>query len=202
MQKNPALFVSFKAALAIPVRNPLRRDFLIQTTLDPGVRRIDYYPSTMVFDRVTRIDALVLHRDDGRFAVDFVDTFSPEDPQAEALLQLAFDKNCSGLLAISEADVRREPRCTSAREVWGYAAVRINAADRAQIVDALETEGPIPLRALGGLVDTSRDAVEVIYALACEGTVTLDLDAALDDRAIVRAGIPSVRRSQHLHFGN
>jgi len=36
-------------------------------------------------------------------------------------------------------------------------------------------------------VNTSRDAVEVVYALACEGIVTLDLCSPLDDRAIVRA---------------
>jgi hypothetical protein len=134
-----------------------------------------------------RIDALVLHRDDGRFAVDFVDTHLAEDPDGEALLQLAFDEKCSSLLAIDEADVRCEPRFTSAREVWRHAAIKINAADCAQIVDALEAEGPVPLRALEGLMNTSRDAVEVVYVLACEGIVTLDLCSPLDDRAIVRA---------------
>jgi hypothetical protein len=146
MQKKPPfLFVSFKATRALPIRNALRRDFMIQATLDPGVRRIDYHPTTVVLDRVVGVDALILHRDDGRFAVDFVDTRSAEAPDGEALLQLAFDEKCSGLLAITEADVRREPLFTSAREVWRRAAVKINTADRAQIVDALEAEGPVPL---------------------------------------------------------
>jgi hypothetical protein len=48
-------------------------------------------------------------------------------------------------------------------------------------------QGPVPLRALEGLMNTSRDAVEVVYVLACEGIVTLDLCSPLDDRAIVRA---------------
>lgn len=202
MQKNPSrLFVSFKSAHAIPIRETLRRDFLIQATLDPGVRHIDYYPTTVVFDRVVRIDALVLDRDDGRFAVDFVDTHSLEDPDGEALLQLAFDKKYSGLLGVTEADVRREPRFASAREVWRHAEIKINAGDRSQIVDTLNAEGPIPLRALEGLVSTRRDAIEVVYALACEGIVTLDLCSPLDDRAIVRTGFASPARGSRVRYG-
>lgn len=202
MQRKPnVMFVSFKTARAIPVRDSVRRDFLIQATLDPCVRRIDYHPTAVVFDRSARADALVLHRDDGRFAVDFVEARPAEDPHGEALLQLAFDEKCSGLLALTEAAVRREPLFSSAREVWRYAAVRINASDRAQVVDALEAEGPVPLRALDGLVNTSRDVVEVIYALACEGSVTLDLRAPLDDRAIVRAGITGAAGGLHLRYG-
>lgn len=183
-----AFFVSFKTSRAIPRARPLRRDFMIQSTLDAGVRRIDFHPMVALDDRMIRTDAIVLVRDDGRYVIDFVDARPPEDPRAESLFQLAFDEKCSGLLAIRDADVRREPLFSSAREVWRHAAIRVNAADRAQVVDALEAEGPVPLRAVDGLVNASRDVVEVIYALACEGSVALDLFAPLDDRAIVCAG--------------
>lgn len=200
MQNRPGLlFVSHKTMRAIPVRNAIRRDFMIQATLDPGVRRIEYHPTAWASDRCVPVDALVLHRDDGRFAVDFVEARPAADPNGEALLQLGFEEKCSGLLAVTDSDVRRDPLFSSAREVWRHATININAADRSQIVDALETEGPVPLRALEGLVNTRRDTVEVVYALACEGSVILDLRAPLGDRAIVRAG-PSMARSR-LRFG-
>ncbi|MET4149078.1 MULTISPECIES: hypothetical protein [unclassified Bradyrhizobium] len=200
MQKNPtSLFVSFKATRAIPVRNAIRRDFMIQSTLDPGVRRIEYHPTSTLFDRLVRVDALVLDRDDGRFAVDFVDTRSAEDPDGEAVLQVGFDEHCSGLLAVGDADVRREPLFTSAREVWRHAGINIHAADRAQVLETLESEGPVPVRALKGLTDTSREVVQVIYALACEGSVALDLRSPLDDRAIVCVGFSA--KSAHVRYG-
>jgi hypothetical protein len=196
MRRPSHLFVSFKCAGAIPVGTCLRRDFLIQSTLDGGVSRIEYRPTISLPDRPVRIDAVILDRDDGRFAVDFVDTRPPEDPDAEGLLQLAFEQGCAGLIEVDEASIRCEPRFSSSREVWQYASLRVSASDREQIIETLENEGPIPLRALDGLVQTSRDVVDVVYALACEGSVVLDLRASLGDRAIVRAGVIATRSHQ------
>lgn len=191
MKKKPPanLFVSFKTSRAVPCIRPLRRDFMIQATLDAGVRRIDYHPSVALDGRAVRVDALVLQRDDGRFAVDFVDERPLEDPRGEGLLQLGFEWGCTGILAIAAADVRREPRCSAARAVWRFAAVNVSAGDRAQVLDALDREGPVPFRALDGLVATSRGVAEVVYALAAEGSVTLDLAGGLDGRSVVRAGL-------------
>jgi len=182
-----ALFVSFKASQAIPSALPLRRDFLIQATLDSGVRRVDFHPTVVVDDRVVRTDALVVHRDDGRFVVDFVDARIPEDPHGAGLLHLGLDLGCSGILALTAADVLREPRLMAARRVWRHAWMSLAPRDRDQVLEALEHEGPIPLRALDGLVATRRDPREVIYTLACEGAVDIDLILGLDGRTIVRS---------------
>lgn len=183
-----ALFVSFKTSRAIPCTPPLRRDFMIQTTLDAGVRRIDYEPSVVLDHRMVRTEAIVVDRDDGRYPVDFVDARPPEDPHGEGVLQLGFELGCSGILAVTAADVGREPLLSAAREVWRHSAIAVNACDRAQILEALEQEGPVPLRSMNGLVDTRRDPTEVVYALACEGSVAIDLSGGLHGRAIVRGG--------------
>jgi hypothetical protein len=181
-----ALFVSFKTSRAIPGILPYRRDFMIQATLDAGVRRIDYHPVVALDDRVIRTETVAVERDDGRYVIDFVDARPLDDPQAEGLLQLGFELGCSGILAVTAADMAREPILSAAREVWHYSGVTLHAGDRAQVLEALDEEGPVPLRALQGLVCTRRDPVHVVYALACEGSVAIDLQAGLDGRTIVR----------------
>lgn len=188
----PNLFVSAKSSRAIPAARPLRRDLLIQATLDAGVRAIDYYPTVVIDDRVIRTDAIVLDRDDGRYVIDFVDARPETDPSGEGLLQLAFDQNCTGMMEIRSADVRREPRLSAARAVWQFADMTASTHDRAQVLDALDAEGPVPIRALDGLTSTGRSVVDVVYALACEGSVALDLTGGLDGRTIVRAGVAAV----------
>ncbi len=202
MKKQTAnLFVSFKTSRAIPVARPLRRDFMIQSSLDAGVRRIDFHPTVLLDDHMIQTDTIVVDRDDGRFAVDFVDARPDGDPSGEGMLHLAFEERCTGILKVTAADVRREPLLSSAREVWRHAAMNINAGDRAQILDALDNEGPVPLRALHGLVATSRDAITVVYALACEGSTSIDLSAGLDGRTIVRPGIMGTACGLHLRYG-
>lgn len=183
-----ALFASFKTSRAIPCAKPLRRDFMIQSTLDAGVRCIEYHPMVVLDEHVIRTDAIVVDRDDGRFAIDFVDARPAGDPYGEGLLQLGFELGCSGILAITAEDVGREPLLSAAREVWRHSAIAVNAGDRAQILDVLDREGPIPLRAFAGLAATRRDPVEVVYALACEGSVGLDLSGGLDGRGVVCRG--------------
>jgi hypothetical protein len=183
-----ALFVSFKTSRAIPCGLPLRRDFMIQSTLDAGVRRIEYHPMVTLDDRAIATDAIVLDRDDGRYAIDFVDARPPEDPSGEGLLQIGFERDCSGIIAVTAADVGREPRLSAARQVWFHAGMTVTADDRAEVLGALDREGPLPLRSLRALAATRRDAAQVVYALACEGSVSIDLRAGLDGRAIVRGG--------------
>ncbi|MBR0925195.1 hypothetical protein ABH973_002394 [Bradyrhizobium ottawaense] len=183
-----ALFASFKTSRAIPCSRPHRRDLLIQSTLDAGVRAIEYHPMVVLDDHVTRTDAIVLDRDDGLFAIDFVDARPAEDPHAEGLLQIGFEQRCSGIIAVTAADVGLEPRLSAARQVWFHAGMTVTADDRAQVLDTLDREGPVPLRSLQALAATRRDPTQVVFALACEGSVSIDLRAGLDGRAIVRSG--------------
>ncbi|MCK1298472.1 hypothetical protein IVB33_08240 [Bradyrhizobium sp. 24] len=183
-----ALFASFKTSRAIPCSRLHRRDFMIQSTLDAGVRAIEYHPMVVLDDHVIRTDAIVLDRDDGRFAIDFVDARPPEDPRAEGLLHIGFEQRCSGIIAVTAADVGREPRLSAAREVWFHAGMTVTADDRAHVLDALDREGPVPMRSLQALAGTRRDPAQVVYALACEGSLSIDLRRGLEGRAIVRGG--------------
>ena len=47
-QANGQLFVSAKSAIAIPARHSMLRDALIQASLDPAVRSIEFIASTRV----------------------------------------------------------------------------------------------------------------------------------------------------------
>jgi hypothetical protein len=197
MQKRPNLFIGFKSAAAIPVRNIMVRDLLIQTTLDPDVFAIKYQATVVHDERVVLFDGIIVERCDGRFAVDLVDARPASDLAGEAVLQAAFQRNCAGIIEISAADIRAEPRLSSAREVWGYRTMHVHADDRSQIVEALESEGPLKLAHLDELVATRHEARSVIYALACEGTVELDLCMGLGLDAVVRIG--SHRPAARLH---
>ena len=188
MLKRRNLFIGFKSAKAIPVREPLVRDLLIQTTLNPDVSAIDYQANVFSDDRVVAVDGILVDRCDGSYAVDIVDARPAADQAAVALMQVALQRNCRGIIETSAADIRAEPRLSSAREVWGHRAMHVHPDDRAQIVGTLESEGPLELVRFDELVDTQRDTRAVIYSLACEGTVELDLRAGLGARAMVRAG--------------
>ena len=72
MKKLQNLFVGYKSSRAIPVRNALTRDFLVQSTLDGGVCRIDYQPVPRTDDSIVPNGTIILERSDGRYAVDIV----------------------------------------------------------------------------------------------------------------------------------
>jgi hypothetical protein len=188
MQKRPNLFVGYKSAKAIPVRDPMVRDFLAQATLDPMIFAIDYQPTVVHADRVVAVNGIVLERCGGRYAADLVDARPPSDPQGEALLQVAFERGCAGIMEVTAADIRAEPRLSSAREVWSHGSVYIHGDDRARIVEALESEGPLEMAELERLADTRREVRAVVCALACEGSVELDLRFGLGPAATVRLG--------------
>lgn len=188
MQKKN-LFVSHKASRAIPFANTVTQDFLIQSTLDPGVRRIEYQSCVAIDERIVSTEGIIVDRFDGRYAVDLVDN-RPAHGQAaaEALTQLAFASRCHGIVEVSAADVRAEPLCSSARDVWSHHAVRVHADDRAEIREALEIGGPVGLANLIGSVVTRGDARAVVFALACDGSVEFDLHDGITDDLIVRSG--------------
>jgi hypothetical protein len=140
--KTKNLFIGFKSRRAIPVRHGLIRDFLVQSTLDGGVCRIDYQPVPRADDGIVPRGTIVVERSDGRFAVDIVLDGRPACGQAaEALLEVAFARQCSGIMVIGANDIMAEPRLSSAREVWNYRNMRIHADDRARSRARWRTRG-------------------------------------------------------------
>jgi hypothetical protein len=184
MKKHHSLFIGFKASRAIPVRDNLTRDFLIQSTLDGGVSRIDYQPAPSAHESIVTRGTIILERFDGRFAIDIaVEHRAAYGAGAEAL-DVAFARNCAGIIVVDAADIMSEPRCSSAREVWGHRTIRIHGDDRAQVIETLESEGPTKLARLEEMLETRGDARATIYAMACEGTIELDLRGGLGTHAL------------------
>lgn len=200
MQTTNALFIGHNTERAIPVRSYLHRDFLIQTALDGAVRRIEFHPSLRVDDTIQRVDAVIVDSDYGRHAIDLVDDRPLCDPHAEGLMHFAFAEGCSGITTVTSANIRQEPRFTSARTVWRRRSDTLHVDDREAVIGALECEGPLQLRALSGLIHTRRGLEAVIHTMACEGSVVIDLTEPLDDRAVVRVG-PRAVGSAVLAYG-
>ncbi|WMT76285.1 hypothetical protein [Bradyrhizobium sp. Ash2021] len=186
--KTKNLFIGFKSSRAIPVRNGLTRDFLVQSTLDGGVCRIDYQPVPRAESSIVPRGTIILERSDGRFAIDIVLDGGPACGQAAELLEVAFARQCSGIMVVDANDIMAEPRLSSAREVWNYRNMRIHADDRAEIVGALENEGPTTLARLGEIAMTRSDTRAAIYAMACDGTIELDLRCGLGPDGLVLPG--------------
>ena len=113
MKKHHGLFIGFKASRAIPIRDNLTRDFLVQSTLDGGVCRIDYQPAPPADEGIVSHGTIILERSDGRFAIDIIVEARPGyDAAAEALLDVAFARNCAGIIVVDAADILSEPPTT------------------------------------------------------------------------------------------
>jgi hypothetical protein len=187
--KKHHMFIGFKASRAIPVRDNLTRDFLVQSTLDGGVCRIDYHPGPPTDAGIIPRGTIILERFDGRFVIDIAIEARPAyDAAAEALLDVAFARNCTGIIVVDAADIMSEPRCSSAREVWSHRTMRVHSDDRAQVLETLESEGPTKLARLEQMVRTRGEARATIYAMACDGTIELDLRSGLDRDAVALPG--------------
>jgi hypothetical protein len=172
-------FVSVKCGgAAIPVRHPLVRDALVQASLDPTIRLIEYLPAVQTAPAAMKVDAITIERDDGRYYLDVVEartrrSIAQRLMVAQALLDL-------GLRALvrTESDIMREPRCTNARHVWEYAGRPIEIGLRLQVLGTLEYEGAMLLGDLLSRLRSDRDPAPAVMAMSCLGLIDLDLVAA------------------------
>jgi hypothetical protein len=180
-------FVSMKCGqAAIPVRHPLVRDALMQAALDPAVRAIEYLPAVQV-SKTTKVDAVVLDRDDGRYHLDIVEA-RPRQSIAQSLFvaQALLDLGLRPRVRTGE-DILREPYCTNARTVWTHVHHAVPVGLRLQVLGALKDEGPMTLAELVGRVRSDRDPAPSVMALACLDLIELNLTSApLGPATIVR----------------
>jgi hypothetical protein len=112
------LFISAKTSTVIPARHPLVRDALVQASLDPRVRSLDYISSTPVGTAQVALKAIVIVRDDGRFYLDVVEARPLRDVEAEGLALIALDRLGLAPLTLTAGDIKREPRYANAKAVW------------------------------------------------------------------------------------
>lgn len=140
-----ALFVWIKTTTAIPVRHPALRDALVQASLDPRVRSIDYVASARVALAQVTIDAVVVNYEDGPYFLDVVPARRMRDLEDEGLMLIALSGLQLKPLVLTAEDIRREPRRANANLVWSYCDVTIPIGLRIRIMQVLLDEGPMPL---------------------------------------------------------
>jgi|SRR5665213_312054 len=169
------LFVSVKTQCAIPARNPALREALVQTTLDPHARSIDFLASADVASEPVAIDAVVVVRDDGRFHLDVVPARKLRDLDDEGLVQIALRELGLKALTVTADDIRRQPRSANARLVWSYHGTPVSIGLRMRIMQTLADDGPMTFGRLLKSVRADRDPSNAVMAMACADLLELDL---------------------------
>lgn len=174
---RPDLFLSAKTSTAIPARCALLREALVQASLDPQVRSIEYVPSAVVAAEPVELDAIVLQRDDGRFVLDVVPARRVRDARNGGLAAAAIAELGLVPLTVTAQEIGREPRCANARLVWSCNGIRVPFDLRVRILQILTDDGPMRLGRLLATVRSERDPAPALMALACADIVELDLDS-------------------------
>ena len=169
------LFISAKTSTAIPAKSQLVRDALIQATLDPSVRSIDYIAQARVASARVDLCAVVIGRDDGRFVLDVVEARPLRDMDAEGLEQIALRDLGLAPLTISRTDILREPRFTNSKLVWTHRLHPVGLSLRMKILGILNEDGPMTLARLLSSIRSDRDPSPAVMALACSDLIELDL---------------------------
>ena len=188
-QVCPGLFVSAKTATAIPARHPALRDALIQASLDAPVRSIAYIPWASVAAEPVQLDAVIVHRDDGRFLLDVVPARRIRDLEQQATAQIALAELGLKPIVLSAEEIRREPRYANARLVWSYRETTVSVGLRMRILQLLLDEGPMRLGELLKDIRSERDPAPAVMAFACSDLVYLDLvSQPLSPTTVVRYG--------------
>jgi hypothetical protein len=174
-QDGQRLFISAKTTSAIQTRCKLQSDALVQATLDPAVRSIEFIASACVQSTPVNINAVVVCRDDGRYLLDVVAARPLRDVEGEGLALIALGELALPTIVLTAADIQRQPRFANCRMVWSYRLHPVGIGVRLRILQALAEDGPMPLLHLLAAIQGDRDPAPAIMALACADMVELDL---------------------------
>jgi hypothetical protein len=137
------LFVSAKTSTAIPARHALVRDALVEATLDPQVRALEFVPSAIVEAARVALQTIMLVRDDGRFYLEVVDARPVGKFEVKNLALIALDQLRFGPLTLTAPHIKREPRFAQRKRRLGVPA----ASSRHQNAHA-NPDGPLQLGCL------------------------------------------------------
>jgi hypothetical protein len=177
-----------KTRSAIPVTSPIHRDLLIQSTLDPTVRSIEFVNQVRHRGHAVATNTFVVHRDDGRFLMEVVGSRPQRDPDEDEALYLGLQAAGIQVLEVEPDEIRREPRYRNARLVWENREHQPSARDRERILDVLAENGPLSIGEIEDLTRTTSDIETAVCSLACEDIVEVDLDGGpLGAATVVRA---------------
>lgn len=170
-----SLFISAKTSVAIPAPCALVRDALIQATLDPSVRTIEFLAQARVDATQVDLGATIIVRDDGRFVLDVVQARPVRDIEQEGLALITYSRLGLSQITLTAADIKREPRFANSRMVWSYRLAPVGISMRMAVLQVLADEGPMALSRLLSSLRSDRDPNPAIMALACSDLIELDL---------------------------
>jgi hypothetical protein len=168
-------FQSPKTITPIPVRHPAIQDALIQSSLDPRIRSIDYVASAFVAGQPVDLKAIVVQRDDGRFFLDVIAARRVRDIDQAGLVLIALEKLGLKEMTIEGDALFREPLCSNARFVWLYNGCCVPRRLRERILRALSGKKSITLRELERSVRSVGDLSNAVMSLVCADVLELDL---------------------------
>jgi hypothetical protein len=167
-----------KTPSAVPVGAPFSRDLVLQSVLDPAVRRVEFLSQVVHDGSAVPIRSIVVTRDDKRFLVDLTGS----SPARSAHEQRTVDRGLEALgierIEMPPHAIRREPRFSNARMVWQHLGTPVSRRDRHRITTYLAQHGPTRIGLLEVEVDTSIDMITAVCALACDDVLEIDIDAA------------------------
>jgi hypothetical protein len=186
MSKN--FINSPKTTSAIPTQSSLHRDLVVQSALDPHVRSIEFLTEVRHRDTTITVNSIVLRRDDGNYMLEIPGRRRPRDVNEENVIFLGLQSMGLSLLEIDTDEIRREPRLSNAREIWGCKDLRVPIRDRMHIMTALSEDGPQSILTLQDIVPAKADLASSLCALACADLVEIDMDdRPLGPHTLVRA---------------
>lgn len=174
-QDSAQLFVSAKTCTAIPTRCAHLRDALVQASLDPAVRSVEFIAAARVGAAQVDLNAIILERDDGRYLLDVVPARPLRDAGHDGLALIALEELGLPSIVLTTAEIQREPRFANSRLVWSYRSHAVGISLRMHILQVLSDDGPMMLGNLLDAVRSDRDPIPAIMALACANMIELDL---------------------------
>jgi hypothetical protein len=173
---HPGFFVSAKTTAGpIPARHPALRTALVHASLDPAVRSISRIATGYVGRDPMEVDAVVLHRDDGRFLLDVVPARTPLKFDELVLRGIALRNLGLATLTVTSADLSAEPLRSNADLAWSHRGRPVPVDLRLGILEILLDDGPLSLGQLLQRVLADREPAAAVMALACDNLVELDL---------------------------
>jgi hypothetical protein len=177
-ESSEKFFESAKTAEPIPIATSLVELALVEFTLDPLVRRIEFLRTVCHRGHRVVLDAVVLGDDSGRTLVEFTDLAVPPDIDQAGLKLLAVDELNLAVRSVTAAEIRREPRATNARMVWACRGRRVHVDDRVRLLDLLDEEGPMSLSRAAVAMQFARGAIAAVLAMACSDLLEIEIDDA------------------------
>ena len=171
-------FTSAKTAAPVRFDGHIVHKALVQLSLNPTVRALEFIPSAEVSGTHVPLNAIVVSQPDGQRLLDVVEARRLRDLDEEALSLLAIERLGLEPLTITPAELRRQPYATNCCLVWNCRNLRVHASDRVRILQLLTEDGPMTLGRLASEARWTTDAVGAVLSMACQDLVEIDLEAA------------------------